>query len=172
MGRVGLIPGRNPKPDLYPRDGSENGFFAPLQRVKASLATIILSNYFFEFHVISDVDPILILTHGDMLQPMERLNCRIKICNYLGIPVTTGAYDIVCLTEQGILAEESDPITSFALTEAIYRILLQSDRTHPPKRKYKDWITDFLSRIMCSLAYFFAMISRIFQRWGDKHKIA
>ncbi|XP_076944664.1 uncharacterized protein LOC143615428 [Bidens hawaiensis] len=120
----------------------------------------------------SNVDPILILTHGDMLQPMERLNCRIKICNYLGIPVTTGAYDIVCLTEQGILAEESDPITSFALTEATYRILLQSDRTHPPKRKYKDWIADFLSRIMCSLAYFFAMISRIFQRWGDKHKIA
>ncbi|KAM0024413.1 putative P-loop containing nucleoside triphosphate hydrolase [Helianthus debilis subsp. tardiflorus] len=120
----------------------------------------------------SNVDPILILTHGDMLQPMERLNCRIKICSYLGIPITTGAYDIVCLSEQGILAEEFDPVTSFALTEAIYRALLQSDRTHPPKKTFKDWIVDFLSRIMRSLAAFFAMISRIFERWGDKYKLA
>ncbi|KAI7749744.1 hypothetical protein M8C21_015599 [Ambrosia artemisiifolia] len=120
----------------------------------------------------SNVDPILILTHGDKLQPMERLNCRIKVCSYLGIPVTTGTYDILCLTEQGILAEESDPVTSFALTEAIYRMLLQSDRTHPPIKTYKDWITDILSRILRSLACFFAMISRIFQRWGDKYKMA
>ncbi|KAI7749745.1 hypothetical protein M8C21_015600 [Ambrosia artemisiifolia] len=118
----------------------------------------------------SNVDPILILTHGDMLQPMERLNCRIKICSYLGIPVTTGAYDIVCLTEQGILAEESDSITSFALTEAIYRSLLQSDQTHLPKKTYKDWTIDVLSRGMCSLAYFFDVLSRILQRWSDKYK--
>ncbi|KAI3823549.1 hypothetical protein L1987_04988 [Smallanthus sonchifolius] len=119
----------------------------------------------------SNVDPILILTHGDTLQPVERLNSRIKICDYLGITVTTGVYDIVCLTEQAILPEESDPITSFALTEAIYRILLQSDRTHAPKKRFVDWIADVLSRIMCSLAYFFAMISRIFQKWGDKQTI-
>ncbi|KAF5819186.1 putative P-loop containing nucleoside triphosphate hydrolase [Helianthus annuus] len=118
----------------------------------------------------SNVDPILILTHGDMLQPTERLNCRIKICSYLGIPVTTGAYDIVCLTEQGILADESDSITSFALTEAIYRSLLQSDQTHLPKKTYKDWTVDVLSRSMCSLACFFDMLSRIFQKWGYKYK--
>ncbi|GKC98586.1 hypothetical protein Tco_1168861, partial [Tanacetum coccineum] len=116
-------------------------------------------------------DPLLILTHGDMLKPMERLNCRIKICSYLGIPVTTGAYDIVCLTEQGILPEEADPATYFALTEAIYRAILQSDRTHSPKKTYKDWFIDILSLVMCSLAYFFAMLSRIFQEWGDKNKI-
>ncbi|KAM0024415.1 hypothetical protein Hdeb2414_s0022g00615531 [Helianthus debilis subsp. tardiflorus] len=105
-----------------------------------------------------------------MLQPIERLNCRIKICSYLGIPVTTGAYDIVCLTEQGILADESDLITSFALTEAIYRSLLQSDQTHLPKKTYKDWTIDVLSRSMCSLAFFFDMLSRIFQKWGYKYK--
>ncbi|XP_024985763.1 uncharacterized protein LOC112521248 isoform X2 [Cynara cardunculus var. scolymus] len=116
----------------------------------------------------SNIDPLLILTHGDMLQPEERINGRIKICAYLGIPVTTGAYDIVCLTEQGILHEESDSITSFALIEAIYRGLLQSDRTHSPKKKYKDWIRDFFVNVMCSLAYFFAMLSRIFERWSGK----
>nr|XP_043639483.1 uncharacterized protein LOC122610566 [Erigeron canadensis] len=119
----------------------------------------------------SNADPILILTHGDKLQPMERLNARIKICSYLGVPVTTGAYDIVSLTEQGILPEESDPVTYFALTEAIYRVLLQSDRMHHPKKTYRDWIADILSRIMCSLAYFFAMLSHIFQKWGDKRKM-
>ncbi|XP_071708617.1 uncharacterized protein [Rutidosis leptorrhynchoides] len=119
----------------------------------------------------SNADPLVILTHGDMLQPDERLNARIKICSYLGIQVTTGVYDIACLTEQGILAEECDPVTYFALTEAIYRVLLQSDRTHSPKKTYKDWIVDFLSRVMCSLAYFFAMLSRIFQEWGDKKKV-
>ncbi|GJX90651.1 hypothetical protein Tco_0343977 [Tanacetum coccineum] len=91
--------------------------------------------------------------------------------DYLGIPVTTGAYDIVCLTEQGILPEEADPATYFALTEAIYRAILQSDRTHSPKKTYKDWFIDILSLVMCSLAYFFAMLSRIFQEWGDKNKI-
>lgn len=116
------------------------------------------------------MDLILILTHGDMLQPVERLNCRIKICSYIGISATTGAYDIVCLTEQGILPEESDPVTFFALTEAIYRALLQSDRTHFPKKKYTDWIQDILSRVLCSLAYFFAMLSKIFQDWSDKEK--
>ncbi|PWA82779.1 P-loop containing nucleoside triphosphate hydrolase [Artemisia annua] len=119
----------------------------------------------------SNADPLLILTHGDMLKPMERLNCRIKICSYLGIPVTTGVYDIVCLSEQGILPEEADPVTCFALTEAIYRAILQSDRTHSPKKTWKDCFVDILSRVMCSLAYFFAMLSRVFQEWGDKNKI-
>lgn len=118
----------------------------------------------------SNANPLLILTHGDMLQPEERINGRIKICSYLGISVTTGAYDIVCLTEQGILPEESDPVTSFALTEAIYRGLLQSDRTHPPKKTYKNWIRDIFSRVMCFFACFFAMLSRIFQRWSGKQK--
>ncbi|KAI3792149.1 hypothetical protein L2E82_06019 [Cichorium intybus] len=119
----------------------------------------------------SNTDPILILTHGDMLQPMERINGRIQICSYLGIPVTNGVYDIACLTEQGILFEGSDDVTSFALTEAIYRVLLQSDRTHSPKKTYKDRIIYILSRVMCLFAWFFGMLSRIFQKWGDKQKI-
>ncbi|KAL8226993.1 hypothetical protein R6Q57_016825 [Mikania cordata] len=119
----------------------------------------------------SNVDPILILTHGDMLQPMERLLSRIKICSYLGILVTTGAYDIVCPTDQCILPEESDPVSFFALTEAVYRVLLQSDRTHLPKKTIKDRIVDFLSRVVSLLAYFFAVISRILQKWSDQHRM-
>ncbi|CAI9776204.1 unnamed protein product [Fraxinus pennsylvanica] len=81
-------------------------------------------------------NPMLILTHGDTLNAEDRINGRLKICEYLGIPETTGAYDIPCLTEQGILPDESDPVTSFAMTEAICRALLQSDRTFIPKRKF------------------------------------
>ncbi|XP_057475891.1 uncharacterized protein LOC130763877 [Actinidia eriantha] len=118
----------------------------------------------------SNENPILILTHGDMLSCEERINARLKMCEYLGISETTGAYDIACMTEQGILPEESDPVTAFALTEAIYRALLQSDRTHLPKRKLKDWVLPFLSWIMCSIAAFFAMLALFFSKLGCNKK--
>ncbi|GFZ13930.1 hypothetical protein Acr_24g0001200 [Actinidia rufa] len=97
----------------------------------------------------SNENPILILTHGDMLSCEERINARLKI---------------------GILPEESDPVTAFALTEAIYRALLQSDRTHLPKRKLKDWVLTFLSWIMCSIAAFFAMLALFFSKLGCNKK--
>ncbi|CAI9771090.1 unnamed protein product [Fraxinus pennsylvanica] len=114
-------------------------------------------------------NPILILTHGDMLNAEDRINGRLKICEFLGIPETTGAYDIPCLTEQGILPEESDPLTAFALTEAIYRALLQSDRTHLPKKKFKDWIDTFFSWIMWGIASFFSILAHFFSKFGH-HK--
>ncbi|XWS31783.1 hypothetical protein CRYUN_Cryun23aG0105700 [Craigia yunnanensis] len=52
---------------------------------------------------------------------------------------TNGVYDIVCLTEYGFLVEESDPVSAYALTEAVYRALLISDRGHFPKKKFQDW---------------------------------
>ncbi|KAI3469322.1 hypothetical protein Pfo_025985 [Paulownia fortunei] len=118
----------------------------------------------------SNENPILILTHGDTLNAEDRINGRLKICEYLGIPETSGAYDIPCLTEQGILAEESDPVTAFALTEAVYRALLQSDRTHLPKKKFKDWIILFLSWIMWCIASFFAILANFFSRFGHHKK--
>ncbi|MFX6534104.1 hypothetical protein ABTG41_07475, partial [Acinetobacter baumannii] len=117
----------------------------------------------------SNESPILVLTHGDSLNANDRINTRLKICEYLGIPETSGAYDIPCLTEQGILAEESDPVTAFALTEAIYRALLQSDRTHLPKQKFKDWVVLSLSWIMVCIASFFAMLAHFFSKFGH-HK--
>ncbi|KAL2229707.1 UNVERIFIED_CONTAM: hypothetical protein Sindi_1565100 [Sesamum indicum] len=118
----------------------------------------------------SNESPILILTHGDTLNAEERINSRLKICEYLGIPETSGAYDIPCLTEQGILAEQSDPVTAFALTEAVFRALLQSDRTHLPKWNFKDWLIWFLTWIMCCLASFFAVLADFFSRFGHHDK--
>ncbi|KAK4405501.1 hypothetical protein Sango_0556600 [Sesamum angolense] len=120
--------------------------------------------------IITDESPILILTHGDTLNAEERINSRLKICEYLGIPETSGAYDIPCLTEQGILAEQSDPVTAFALTEAVFRALLQSDRTHLPKWNFKDWLIWFLSWTMCCLASFFAVLADFFSRFGHHDK--
>ncbi|OWM88082.1 hypothetical protein CDL15_Pgr016655 [Punica granatum] len=71
----------------------------------------------------------------------------------------------------GILPEESDPVTAFALAEAIYRALIQSDRTHLPKRKAIDWVLLFLSWIMCSIASFFAVLAYIFSKLGRKNKL-
>ncbi|XP_073126337.1 uncharacterized protein [Henckelia pumila] len=111
-------------------------------------------------------NPILILTHGDTLNAEDRINGRLKICEYLGIHETTGAYDIPCLTEQGILVEESDPVTAFALTEAVYRALLQSDRTHLPKMKFLDYIILVFFWIMWCTASFFAVLARLFSKFG------
>ncbi|XP_051127743.1 uncharacterized protein LOC127249129 [Andrographis paniculata] len=116
----------------------------------------------------SNENPILILTHGDTLTAEERINGRLRICEYLGIVETSGAYDIPCLTEQGIVAEESDPVAAFALTEAVYRALLQSDRTHQPKRKFKDYIILLWSWIMASIAAFFALLAKFFSRFGHQ----
>ncbi|CAA0834242.1 Unknown protein [Striga hermonthica] len=121
----------------------------------------------------SNENPIFILTHGDLLSAEDRINGRLKVCEYLGIPETSGAYDIPCLTEQGILAEESDPTTAFALTEAVYRALLQADRAHLPKKKFKDWIILFFKWIMWCIASFFAILANFFARFGHHrdHKL-
>ena len=103
-----------------------------------------------------------------MLSAEERIDGRLKLCEYLGVPEGTGAYDIPCLTEQGILPEESDPVTSYALTEAIYRVLIQSDRTHLPTRKPQDWLLIVWSWIMCSIAAFFASLAFFFSKFGPK----
>ena len=54
----------------------------------------------------ADEDHMLILTHGDKLSMEDRIDGRLKICQYLGIMETTGVYAIVCITEYGLLAEE------------------------------------------------------------------
>ncbi|KAH6831949.1 hypothetical protein C2S53_018194 [Perilla frutescens var. hirtella] len=118
----------------------------------------------------SNENPILILTHGDSLTPDDRVGGRVKICEYLGIPETSGAYDVACLTEQGILAEECDPVTAFALTEAVYRALLISDRSHLPKRKFKDSIIMFWYWIMSCIASFFAILADFFSKFGHQNK--
>ncbi|CAK9145624.1 unnamed protein product [Ilex paraguariensis] len=119
----------------------------------------------------SNENPILILTHGDRLTTDERINGRLIICEYLGVSETTGAYDIQCLTEQGILPEESDPITAFAIIEALYRALMQSDRTHLPKRKPIDWVMLCVSWFMCCLGSFFAMLALLFSKLGRKNEL-
>ncbi|KAL5560959.1 hypothetical protein UlMin_030706 [Ulmus minor] len=117
-------------------------------------------------------NPILILTHGDLLSTEERIEGRILICECLGISEITGVYDVVCLTEYGFLAEESDPVSAYALTEAVYRALLISDRSHPPKRSILDWTMLVLSWLLFFLSAFFAFLAEIFSKLGrrDKHR--
>ncbi|KAI3853828.1 hypothetical protein MKW92_047433 [Papaver armeniacum] len=101
----------------------------------------------------------------------ERIDGRIKICEFLGVSETSGAYDIVCLTEHGILAEESDPITAYALTEAIYRALIFSDRTHSPKSAFMDYFLDFLNLIICFVAGMFTYLAHFFTQLADPSKL-
>ncbi|PIA61187.1 hypothetical protein AQUCO_00300605v1 [Aquilegia coerulea] len=116
-------------------------------------------------------NPILILTHGDMLTTEERIDGRIKICEFLGISETTGMYDIVCVTEHGFLADDSDPVSAYGLTEAIYRALIFSDRNHCTKRKFKDWIVLCMSWLMCALSTLFAYLAYIFSKLGHSNKL-
>ncbi|XP_031484649.1 uncharacterized protein LOC116253835 [Nymphaea colorata] len=113
-------------------------------------------------------NPILILSHGDLLNTDERIDGRIKICQFLGISETTGVYDISCVTEHGFLPEEADPVSAYALTEALYRVLLFSDRTHPPGRRWKDHIVEFLYWILCCISAFFAFLAYYFSKLGKQ----
>lgn len=114
--------------------------------------------------MIADENPILILTHGDKLSTEDRIDARIKICEHLGVSETTGAYDIVCLSEYGFLADEVDPVTAYALTEAVYRALLISDRSHLPKTRLQDWIFPALSWFLSSVGAFFALLAHFFYK--------
>lgn len=122
--------------------------------------------------MIIDVDenPILILTHGETLSTEQRINGRLKICEVLGISETNGVYDIVCLTEYGILAEESDPVTAYSITEAIYRGLLIADRSHLPKERIQDWLMLLLSLLMRFLSLLFEFLAQLFSMLGERVK--
>ncbi|OWM80083.1 uncharacterized protein LOC116187534 [Punica granatum] len=112
--------------------------------------------------------PILITTHGDMLLPKERLEARLKITEILGISEATGMYDIVCLTEYGFLAEESDPVTAFALAETVYRALLISDRTHVPRRSPRDWALMVISWLLCFFGAIFSLLAEFCSKLGRR----
>lgn len=116
----------------------------------------------------ADENPILILTHGDMLSTEERIGGRLKICECLGVSETSGVYDIVCLTEYGFLTEESDPVSAYALTEAVYRALLVSERNHLPKKNFLDWAMLIMSWLMCFLGAFFAYLADICCKLGQR----
>ena len=119
----------------------------------------------------ADEKPLLILTHGDMLSTEERIEGRLKLCKCLGISESSGVYDIVCLTEYGFLAEESDLISTYALTEAIYRALLVSDRTHSPKKTALDWLTFILAWFMCFIGAILAFLADICSKIGNANKL-
>ncbi|KAL9435590.1 hypothetical protein AB3S75_021794 [Citrus x aurantiifolia] len=113
-------------------------------------------------------NPILILTHGDMLSTEERLDARLKICEYLGVSEISGVYDIVCLTEYGFPAEECDPVTAYSVAEAIYRALLISDRGHSPKKTFRDWAVLILSCMLCFIASFLSLLADLCSRLGQR----
>ncbi|KAB1203247.1 hypothetical protein CJ030_MR8G022912 [Morella rubra] len=141
---------------------SKAGDLKPLEAIRELFSCPVLRK--------SNENPLLILTHGDMLSTEERIEGRLKICEWLGISETTGVYDIVCLTQYGYLSEESDPVAAYALSEAIYRALLISDRGHSPKKDFWDRAELILTWLMCFFAAFFACLAHICSKFGQRRK--
>ncbi|XP_016711861.1 uncharacterized protein [Gossypium hirsutum] len=119
----------------------------------------------------SNENPLLILTHGDLLSTEERIDGRMKICEHLEISETNGVYDILCLNEYGFPVEESDPVSAYALTEAVYRALLISDRSHFPKMKFKDWAMLILLWLMRFMGFCFAFLADVCSNLGKRQKL-
>ncbi|XP_047333749.1 uncharacterized protein LOC124937525 [Impatiens glandulifera] len=113
-------------------------------------------------------NPLLILTHGDMIPCEERINARVKICEYLDI-LEAGVYDIVCVTSYGFLPDESDLIAAYSVTEAIYRALLVSDRGNLPKRKIKDKMVMVMVWFMRLIGAMFGLLARLFSGLSSRH---
>ncbi|GMJ01037.1 hypothetical protein HRI_003772900 [Hibiscus trionum] len=119
----------------------------------------------------SNENPLLILTHGDLLSTEERIDCRLKICECLDISEIDGVYDIVCLTEYGFLVEEADPVSAYALTEAVYRTLLVSDRGHFPRKKFQDWALLISVWLIRFVGVCFGFVADICSKLGEKQKL-
>lgn len=118
-------------------------------------------------------NPILALTHGDLLAAEERIEGRLMVCEKLGVSETTGVYDIACLNEYGLLVDEFDAVTAYSLAEAVYRSLLAADRSHPPKRKPAEWLLHAVACVIWSLSAFFAFLSFCFSSlaWRQRRKL-
>ncbi|CAA7388916.1 unnamed protein product [Spirodela intermedia] len=115
-------------------------------------------------------NPILALTHGDMLAAEERIEARLMVCEMLGVSEATGAYDIACLNEYGLLVDEFDSVTAYSLAEAVYRSLLAADRSHPPKRKLTEWLFHAVACFMWSLSAFCAFLSFCFSSLARRQR--
>lgn len=118
---------------------------------------------------ICNESPMLILTHGDELTAEQRLQARVLICESLGIPEALASYDVVCLNEHGVAAEDADPISAYAVAEAVYRALLFADRNHPPKNTFADRALAALQWLIGWIAAFFAFLARFFSQLANKH---
>nr|XP_010914514.1 uncharacterized protein LOC105039897 isoform X2 [Elaeis guineensis] len=129
-----------------------SGDLRPLEATRELFHSPSINNY-------GNENPILVLTHGDELTAEERIETRVRACDYMGVPETAGVYDVVCVNEHGLLADEMDPVTAYAVAEAVYRGLLLADRGHPPKPIIRDWLILVLSRSMCTLSAVFAFLS-------------
>ena len=68
-----------------------------------------------------------------------------------------------------MVAEECDPVTAYALTEAVYRALLTSDMNYVPKQNNKDRAMLVLSWLLSFLAASFACLARVFSGLSQKH---
>ncbi|CAI9104902.1 OLC1v1003692C1 [Oldenlandia corymbosa var. corymbosa] len=119
----------------------------------------------------ADEHPILILTHGDKLSTEDRIFMRLKICEALGANETNGTYDIVCSTEYGFLPDEIDLVTAYALSEAVYRALIISDRGHLSKTSLHDWLMFLVAWFMCGVGRLFGVIAHFFSSVGEKKKL-
>ncbi|PPS05030.1 hypothetical protein GOBAR_AA15633 [Gossypium barbadense] len=119
----------------------------------------------------SNENPLVILTHGDLLSTEERIDGRLKICECLDISETNGVFDIVCLTEYGFLEEECDPVSAYALTEVVYRALLISDRGQLPKKRFHHRALLILLCLVRFIGVCFAFLADVCSKLGEKEKL-
>ncbi|XP_020100286.1 uncharacterized protein LOC109718450 [Ananas comosus] len=113
-------------------------------------------------------DPILVLTHGDELTPAERIDARVRVCDYLGVPdhACGAVYDVAC--PEGLhVADEVDPVAAYAAAEAVFRALHVADRAHPPKPGPKEWALWALTWSLCALSALFAFLSCLCSKFAQ-----
>nr|GMD13807.1 uncharacterized protein LOC109191253 [Ipomoea batatas] len=139
------------------------GDTTPLEALKKLFHLPVLKN--------SGENPLLILTHGDKLSTDDRIDSRLKICEFLGVSEVSGAYDVVCVTENGYLTDEYDPISSYSVSEAVYRGLIISDKGHLPKRRFLDWAYLVFVCFMSAFAAIFSFLARICDYFVPKSKL-
>ncbi|XP_008235423.1 PREDICTED: uncharacterized protein LOC103334259 [Prunus mume] len=73
-----------------------------------------------------DDKPLVVVTHGDLLSPVQRAHVRVHLGELLGIPPATQVFDI---------PESSDPVTELAIVDMLRYSLERAEKNLPHKRK-------------------------------------
>ncbi|ONH92802.1 hypothetical protein PRUPE_8G196400 [Prunus persica] len=73
-----------------------------------------------------DDKPLVVVTHGDLLSPVQRARVRVHLGELLGIPPATQVFDI---------PESSDPVTELAIVDMLRYSLERAEKNLPHKRK-------------------------------------
>ncbi|BBH10000.1 P-loop containing nucleoside triphosphate hydrolases superfamily protein [Prunus dulcis] len=110
----------------------DDGYLSVLKAIESDedaetrYTQMIASAFDCPYLAFKDDKPLVVVTHGDLLSPVQRARVRVHLGELLGIPPATQVFDI---------PESSDPVTELAIVDMLRYSLERAEKNLPHKRK-------------------------------------